>query len=66
MAVIQKTLFAKNLDKYAVLVNDNIIKVLKSHNVKCGVSIDGTFSHNRHRVFHNGKSTYVEPLYYLC
>ena len=45
-----------------VLVNDNIIKVLKSHNVKCGVSIDGTFSHNRHRVFHNGKSTYEDTL----
>jgi uncharacterized protein len=46
----------------AVLVNDNIIEVLKTHNVKCGVSIDGTFSHNKHRVFHNGKSSYEETI----
>jgi uncharacterized protein len=46
----------------AVLVNENIIEVLKKHNVKCGVSIDGNFHHNKFRVFHNGKSTYEDTI----
>lgn len=46
----------------AVLVNPKIIEVLKKHNVKCGVSIDGSSYHNRHRVFHNGKPTYDETV----
>ena len=35
---------------------------LKKHNVKCGVSIDGNFHHNKFRVFHNGKSTYEDTI----
>lgn len=46
----------------AVLVNENIIEVLKKHNVKCGVSIDGNFNHNKFRVFHNGKPTYEDTI----
>jgi uncharacterized protein len=46
----------------AVLVNEQIVEVLKTHNVKCGVSIDGNITHNRFRVFHNGKSSYEDTL----
>jgi uncharacterized protein len=46
----------------AVLVKEDIIEVLKRHNVKCGVSIDGNSKHNKFRVFHNGKATYEETL----
>ena len=46
----------------AVLVNTDIIEVLKKHNVKCGVSIDGNSQHNKFRVFHNGKSTYEDTV----
>lgn len=46
----------------AVLVNAEIIDVLKKYNVKCGVSIDGNITHNRHRIFHNGKSSYQDTL----
>ena len=46
----------------AVLVNTDIIGVLKKHNVKCGVSIDGNSNHNKSRVFHNGKPTYDDTI----
>jgi uncharacterized protein len=46
----------------AVLVNQEIIEVLLKYKVKCGVSIDGNFFHNRHRIFHNGKSSYEDTL----
>ena len=46
----------------AVLVNTGIIEVLKKHNVKCGVSIDGNSQHNKFRIYHNGKSTYEDTV----
>lgn len=46
----------------AVLVNKDIIAVLKKHNVKCGVSIDGNLQHNKFRIYHNGRSTFEDTI----
>jgi uncharacterized protein len=50
------------LQTNAVLVNQDIIEVLKIHNVKCGVSIDGDSNHNKFRVFHNGKPSFEDTI----
>ena len=50
------------LQTNAVLVNQDIIEILKIHNVKCGVSIDGNYNHNKFRVFHNGKPSYEDTI----
>lgn len=46
----------------AILVNNDIIDVLKKHDVKCGVSVDGNFEHHRHRVYHNGKPSFDDTI----
>jgi uncharacterized protein len=46
----------------AVLVDDQIIAVLKKYNVRCGVSLDGNKNHNRFRVNHAGKNSFDDAL----
>lgn len=44
------------------LVNSELINVLKKHNVRVAVSIDGTEYANRHRIDHDGKPTWARAI----